>query len=197
MTKLQPPVGTVIETQEEAIRVLLSDTYAEFFEQHWDDLLADANGRPVNIDDVEYGQNLPYTVTGVLEGFTPDPNYGKTKLVEVPADAPTDRWLDVADAIDKGELKHRESYLILVDRGLRADKGIMDYLLPRSGLHIADYVLDEDGDAGFSVPGVHFNADIVAAIKPLSWVHNPKSSDAIADAKRFAGVKTWEGGEDA
>jgi hypothetical protein len=87
MTKLQPPVGTMIETQEEAISTLLLPKYVEWYAFVGKQYFADADGRHVSWQAVASGWGLPYTVVGIADGFTSDPNYGKTKMVEVPADS--------------------------------------------------------------------------------------------------------------
>jgi hypothetical protein len=165
----------VIETREEAIRVLLSPEYAEFTSVAWKQELADVSGRTVYADDIKAGKYLPYKVIGIAEGFTPDPNYGKTKLVDVPADAPTDRWLDAGDAMEKGTIDDNAIYCIRI-----------------KGAAMPTFVYGHD-----LVNQCTFTLDMVQGIKPYSWITNPKSPEALADAKRFAGVKTWEGGKDA
>ena len=81
-TKLQPPVGTVIETGEEAIRILLSPEYVEFFASADCKQLTNLRGHVVYFNEVVEGRYLPYTVIGVSEGFTEDPNFSMQERVE-------------------------------------------------------------------------------------------------------------------
>lgn len=84
-TKLQPPVGTVIETREDAIRILLSPKYVEFTLVNYgevDAILQDSDGDAVMFSAIVFGRELPYTVTGVLDGFTEDPNFSMRPRVE-------------------------------------------------------------------------------------------------------------------
>jgi len=109
----------------------------------------------------------------VIKAKSPDPNYGKTKMVELPADAPTDRWLDAGDAMEKGAIDDNAVYCIRI-----------------KGAAMPTFVYGHDLVNQFT-----FTLDMVQGIKPYSWILNLKSDEAQADAKRFADVKTWEGGE--
>jgi hypothetical protein len=81
-TKLQPPVGTVIETGEEAIRILLSPEYVEFFASADCKQFTNLRGHVVYFNEVVEGRYLPYTVIGVSEGFTEDPNFSMQERVQ-------------------------------------------------------------------------------------------------------------------
>jgi len=277
MTKLQPPPGTVIETREEAIRVLLSPEYAEFTYCNYhssNPVLKDVYGVLVDFQDIFNSLGLPYRVTGVLPDFTPDPNYGKTKLVEVPADAPTliqkrgeevtikagevsyndfqdhvdnmgamdvlnlvdnpellvrrdqhpfsplsmvdpevfparllhnftytpvypantpttDRWLDQDDVRDKAPPRDNEQFLLLMDDEETVMQAVPYFCV---GATEMDYWYC---DSIYGRKAFYVGLDEVVAVKPISWVLNPTSDKSKADAKRFADVKTWEGGQDA
>lgn len=80
--KLQPPEGTVIETREEAIRVFLSPEYVDWFAFVGKQYLVGADGGYVNLPAVARGFGLPYTVIGVLDGYTEDPNFSMNERVE-------------------------------------------------------------------------------------------------------------------
>jgi hypothetical protein len=108
------------------------------------------------------------SVRATAEGFTPDPDYGKTKLVEVPADAPTDRWRKTSEKLPQGWGK------------------------------VWVYRKNTRGQDLLTVVNVH-----IVRRSPLLYPYwmpietpEPPTPEAQADAKRLAGVKTWEG-EDA
>jgi hypothetical protein len=102
--------------------------------------------------------------------------YHAQRDAQLKANAPTtDRWLDVRDAI--ATMSH--------------ELGFMGEVL----------VLYKDGSKHFETPTTFSDysqmiSDDAVAFKCGSWIDDPKSPEAQADAKRFAGVKTWEGGED-
>jgi hypothetical protein len=186
MTKLQPPVGTRIETREEAIRVLLSPEYLEF--SYWNieerHIIQDCDGGRIHQSELFIGNSFPWQVISIAEGFTEDPNYTKTKLVEVPVDALTDRWLDAGDFLSKVLPQDYEQFLLLLD-----DE---ETTVQCEGLFCAGATEVESWEHETKLGTETFEPDEVVAIKPISWVLDFKSPESQADAKRFAGVKTWE-----